>query len=150
MPKHEILLYYTMALCAIAAISLVVLSMQIDRPKAVSTSPVHDTTEAICEEYLTILGYDCGSCIERKEITIPQTFDKVYTNYNALQKEAGYDLLPFAGKTVTRCTYRIRNFSNDISQEVRANLFVYQNEIIGGDFSSTALAGTMLPLGRRQ
>ena len=69
--------------------------------------------------------------IERVLVTIPDKFDDVYENYNVLQKKAGFDLEKYRGKNVWRYTFRVLNFDKD--SNIRANLLVYNNEIIGGD-----------------
>ncbi len=82
--------------------------------------------------------------IERVLVSIPEQFDDVYENYNAIQKEAGFDLKKYYGKNVWRYTFRVTNMGT--AQEIRANLLVYKNKIIGGDVMSTALNGFMVPL----
>lgn len=82
--------------------------------------------------------------IERTMVTIPSHFDNVYENYNIIQKKAGYDLKKYSGKTVWRYTFRVINLSSD--HEVRANILLFNNRIIGGDVMSTALNGFMYPL----
>ena len=82
--------------------------------------------------------------IERVLVSIPEQFDDVYENYNAIQKEAGFDLKKYYGKNVWRYTFRVTNMGT--AQEIRATLLVYKNKIIGGDVMSTALNGFMVPL----
>jgi len=92
-------------------------------------------------------GYDIEVSnipIERVLVKIPDTFDDVYENYNVLQKQAGFDLEKYRGKNVWRYTFRVLNFGREAN--VRANLLVYDNRIIGGDVMSTSLGGFMYPL----
>ncbi len=77
-------------------------------------------------------------------VTIPSKFGDVYENYNLLQKQAGYDLSEYKGKTVTRYTYSVSDYSGD--DNVTVNLLCYGGKIIGGDICSAALDGFMLPL----
>lgn len=76
------------------------------------------------------------------EITLPNELDRVMEIYNDLQRSQDFDLRPYLGKTVTRYTYRVLNYP-DGSDEVRANLLVYENAVIGGDVCSLAMDGFM-------
>lgn len=82
---------------------------------------------------------------ESKIVTIPEVFHDVYNNYNNLQKSAGYDLSLYKGCEVIIYTYNI-NPPPEFDGESVINLMVYKDKIIGGDISSTALGGYMLPL----
>ena len=85
--------------------------------------------------------------LEVVEVTIPRTFNAVYRNYNALQKKQGFDLTDFRGCRVKRWTYRITNYPG-AEGEVRCNLLIYGNQVIGGDVSTVALNGFMQGLAR--
>lgn len=80
--------------------------------------------------------------VEVVEIQIPQTFNEVYTNYNNIQKKQGFDFSTYKGKRCKRWTYRVLNYPG-VTDEVRANLYVYDNRVIGGDVSTVALNGFM-------
>ncbi len=80
-----------------------------------------------------------------KSVNIPEVFYDVYENYNILQKKAGYDLSLYKGCEVTIYTYKINPPDNSTDNCV-VNLIVYKDRIIGGDVSSVALGGFMLPL----
>ena len=97
--------------------------------------------------FLTGLGYEIDSQSPTvKEVLIPDEFDEVFSRYNQIQQQAGMDLKPYCGKRVKLWTYRVLNIPSQ--SEVRANLMVYKNKIIGGDISSTALDGFMHGLTR--
>lgn len=80
-----------------------------------------------------------------KSVIIPTNFGDVYNNYNALQRLAGYDLSAYKGCEVYLYTYSIDSPKGYTSDSV-ANIIVYNDRIIGGDISSCALDGFMLPL----
>lgn len=82
-----------------------------------------------------------------KTVHIPEVFYDVYNNYNLLQKTAGYDLALFKGCEVNIYAYKI-NPPRGYEGECVVNLMVYKDRIIGGDISSVALGGFMLPLER--
>ena len=84
-----------------------------------------------------------------KTVTIPEVFYDVYGNYNTLQRSAGYDLSLYKGCEVTIYAYKISP-PKSYSGECSANLIVYNERVIGGDISSAALGGFMLPLKREE
>lgn len=95
------------------------------------------------KEALTDLGYLVSENFTKKTFTIPKEFDMVYNNYNAIQKEAGYDLSPYKGRECVMYTYEIYNHPFG---KCNGNIIVYRGEVIGGDISSVNLDGFMTPL----
>lgn len=93
--------------------------------------------------FLSSLGYEFSENYTEKTFTIPFSFDMVYNNYNEIQKEAGFDLLPYRGKECIMYTYEIYNHPFG---KANANVIIYEDEIIGGDISSVNLDGFMVPL----
>ncbi len=113
---------------------------------AVSNSDVNAFTNADRLIFVKNLGCDILSDEPMvKNVYIPEVFYDVYKNYNALQQAAEYDLSLYKGCEVTIYTYNIAP-PHDYTGECVVNLIVYKNKIIGGDISSTALGGFMLPL----
>lgn len=76
---------------------------------------------------------------EAVRVTVPLEWDGVYENYNAIQREGGFDLRPYRGKNCTRYTYVM-------DDGLRGNVLVYNGAVIGGDICSVAVDGFMLPL----
>lgn len=76
------------------------------------------------------------------EVIIPKEFDSVYEEYNSLQKKQGFDLSRYAGKRCKRYSYVIVNHPS-APGEVRVNLLLYGDKIIGGDVCSTEAGGFM-------
>lgn len=87
-------------------------------------------------------------CIEEKEMVIPYNFNNVYSEYNLLQKSAGYDLTDYCGETATVYKYKISEFN--ASENVYVNLIICKGRVIGGDISSTEINGFMLPLEKQK
>lgn len=105
---------------------------------------IDNSTNKMIVEYLEGIGWEVeDSPVEIAHLTLPERFDTVYETYNAVQTESGYDMSPFKGKNVSRYSYRVINHKRSASVEVIANIFVYENRIIAGDISSTALNGFM-------
>jgi len=80
--------------------------------------------------------------VEIIEIIIPAQFDALYEEYNAMQKQAGYDLSKHAGRRGKRYTYVVTNYPG-VDQDVRLNLLVRDNRVIGGDVYATGPNGFM-------
>ncbi len=80
--------------------------------------------------------------VEVMEVIIPKEFDEVYTDYNAIQKMQGCDLSNFAGKRCKRYSYEIVNYPNQ-PENVRINILVINNKIVGGDVASIDAGGFM-------
>ena len=79
---------------------------------------------------------------EASQVKIPTEQSPVFTRYNELQKNQGYDLSQYAGKNVMRYVYEITNYPGS-DQPVYATLLVYKNQIIGVDITDTADKGTV-------
>ena len=96
--------------------------------------------------YLADCGWEVDPASEQtQQILIPERFSQVYETYNQLQKQQGWDLSKFAGRTCTLYSYTVTNYP-DPEQVVIADLYVYKNQVIGGDVHSTNLNGFMIGL----
>ena len=99
-------------------------------------------TNADMVSYLSKLGWVVAQePLETKEVTIPATFDAVYNDYNALQKQQGFDLSKHCGEQVTVYTYQVTNYP--VQGDVLATLYVLKGRVIAGDIHSTAIDGFM-------
>ncbi len=108
-------------------------------------NPTKVGTEEKGAEYLSALGWqvECPA-LSVENVLIPKSFSEVFQKYNELQKSQGFDLSRYAGKEVKLYTYLVTNHeSNDT---VFAELYVYKNQVIGGDIHSSALDGFMCGL----
>ena len=94
-------------------------------------------------QFLTGLGWDvAASPVESGQVKIPETSSEVFERYNALQKSQGYDLTEYAGKTVMRYVYKIKNYPG-ATDPVYATLLIYKDQIIGGDITDTSAKGVI-------
>ena len=92
-------------------------------------------------KFLTDLGWEVTtSPKESMQIKIPAESSEVFDRYNALQKSQGYDLSQFAGKTVMRYVYEIKNLPG-ATEPVYATLLVYKDQVIGGDVTNSGPGG---------
>ena len=99
-------------------------------------------TDGERRKFLESYGWEVGEAYPREPVRIPAVFDAVYEEYNALQLEQGFDLRKYAGKEVERAQYAVTNHPN-YSNEIRANLLIFNGKIIGGDVCSVSFGGFM-------
>lgn len=101
-----------------------------------------DSTEARCE-YLAGLGWDVDPESEtEREVTLPDELTGTIAQYNALQKQQGFDLEPYCSKTILSYTYELKSYPTG-EEHVTAQLFVYNGRAIAGDIHSASLGGFM-------
>ena len=94
-------------------------------------------------QFLADFGWEvAASPVESGQVKIPETSTEVFDRYNALQKSQGYDLSRFAGKTVMRYVYKIKNYPG-ATDPVYATLLVYKDQVIGGDVTDTSAKGVI-------
>lgn len=92
-------------------------------------------------QFLAQFGWEVkAQPLEVQEVTIPSDFDRVFTNYNELQKQQGLDLSRYRRKKATRYTMEVTNYG-DYNGTVWANVIVYHNRVIGGDICSADMTG---------
>ena len=95
--------------------------------------------------YLQALGWEADPATETtQEIVIPRVFNGVFGDYNALQKQQGFDLSRYAGCEVKLYTYKV--LDSNLGDNVLASLYVSDGRVVGGDVHSTALDGFMCGL----
>ena len=80
--------------------------------------------------------------MESGQVRIPAAEGEVFLRYNSLQKSMGYDLSPFAGKTVMRYVYTVKNFPG-ATEPVYATVLISNIRVIGGDVTDTSADGVM-------
>ncbi len=94
-------------------------------------------------KFLTDFGWEvAASPTEAGQVKVPDTSSEVFARYNALQKSQGYDLSQYAGRTVMRYVYKIKNYPN-ATDPVFATVLVYKDQVIGGDVTDTSAKGVV-------
>ena len=135
--KKKIAFIFAAVVVAIAALALL-LGGGDDTAPTVSTD-VSDNDSRV--NFLKNFGWEVTtSPVESSQVKIPKDSSEVFDRYNALQKAQGYDLSQYAGKTVMRYVYEIKNYPG-ATEPVYATLLVYKNQIIGGDVTDTSAKG---------
>lgn len=126
---------------AVAALALIILTAW----KFVSPAVYEMKTEAQRQDFLSEMGWEVSDEYDEcKAVVIPEKFNEVYAGYNKLQKQQGFDLSKFKGKTAEVYTYSVKNYKGcEKDGHVKANLIIYEGQLIGGDVCSTELDGFM-------
>lgn len=107
-----------------------------------------DSDESKCREFLSGYGWEVSeSADSRAQVRIPDVFDKVYENYNVIQKSSGLDLMPYCGKSGIRYTFIVTNYPVDVGEPVYANVIIIDGKPVGGDIMTVSLSGFMHGLG---
>ena len=89
------------------------------------------------------LGWELTNAPEkRQDVKIPDCSEGSMADYNALMQAEGYDLAPYAGKTVQQYSYEIANYPG-YTQTGYLTLYVSEGRVIGGDIHTAALNGFM-------
>ena len=112
---------------AIAVIIVALVSMLIIIACRCSSKNVYEMkSEAQRQSFLKEMGWETSEEYDEcKVVVIPEKFNEVYQNYNKLQKEQGFDLTKFAGKTAEVYTYKIKNYEGSHKdEEINCHLMV--------------------------
>ena len=130
------------ALIAAAAVIIALVSLLGGNKKDPATiTTMSDNDSRV--QYLQAQGWQVTtSPKEASQVKIPTEQTPVYSRYNDLQKSQGYDLSQYAGKTVMRYVYEVKNYPG-AEQPVYATVLVYKNQIIGGDVTNTSEKGAV-------
>lgn len=100
---------------------------------------VSASTDEERRNYLASFGWETKEDAEQKELTIPQSWNQVYKDYNEIQINQGFDLSDYKGKKVTLYTYTVSNYENAGEDDVIvADMLVYDGMLIGGDLCDTS------------
>lgn len=102
-------------------------------------------SEADRQAFISQMGWDTDKeYTECKVVLIPEEWNDVYKKYNELQKEQGFDLSKYKGKTVEIYTYPVHNYKGfEDSGDVFINLYICDGVLVGGDVCCTRLDGFM-------
>lgn len=112
-------------------------------PKKIDKKAVAAKTNDQRIEFIATFGWEVESePVEVMEVIIPKEFDDLYKEYNSIQKMQGCDLSSYAGKRCKRYSYTVLNYPGQ-KENVRINLLVLSNKVIGGDVCSLEQDGFM-------
>lgn len=128
-----------LAVLALVIIGLVMLLGGSDDAQTTAAEAVSDNDSRV--KFLEGFGWDvAASPVESGKVRIPAEASQVFDRYAQLQKSQGYDLAPYAGKTVMRYVYQVNNYPG-ATEPVYATLLISKGQVIGGDITNTAADG---------
>ena len=103
------------------------------------------STEGRCA-YLAALGLRADPASEEvRELALPDRFDALLEDYNALQLAQGWDLRAAAGKTCLCCSYDLVGYPG-WDGRVIATLYIFRGRVIGGDVHTASAEGFLCAL----
>ena len=127
------------AVLAVVVIGLVMLLGGADDAQTTAAAAVTDNDARV--KFLEDFGWDVAAApVESGKVRIPAESSEVFDRYAQLQKSQGYDLAPYAGRTVMRYVYQVNNYPG-AAEPVYATLLISKGQVIGGDITSTAADG---------
>ena len=134
---------------AIAVIVIVALALIFGLPEGnesqTTMKSVKLKSDADVLDFVKNLGYETADeTLSCKEVVIPEEFDETYTKYNELQKECGFDLEKYKGKTVSLYTVEVTNHPE--SENVIVEVMVCKKKPVGGSIYTKNLDGFMYGL----
>ena len=127
------------AVLVVVVFGLITLLGGADEAQTTAAEAVADNDARV--KFLENFGWDvAASAVESGKVRIPAEASEVFDRYAALQKSQGFDLAPYAGKTVMRYVYEVRNYPG-ATEPVYATLLISKGQVIGGDITNTAADG---------
>lgn len=120
----------------------VVLAGCLDRKApAQENATITAPTDADRAAYLQSLGWEVdGKPLETLDLQLPEDLSQNWGDYAAMQTAQGLPFAAHAGHTVRRYTYTVTNYPG-MTRGVQANLYLWGDEIIGGDIIATGPGG---------
>lgn len=145
--KRKICVVLAALLLVVTAV-IVIARIRSEKPSAVSAGLKYSLSAGTSEERVAFFQQFnwqvAPEPVSVQDVTIPTAFNDVYSNYNRIQKEQGLDLTPYAGKVCRQWVYAVLNYPQQGQDaQVRATILVYNNRVVGGDLSTTAVDGFM-------
>lgn len=134
--KPKMIFGLIMAFTGLVVIVLTFVSNHSMESKSVS-AVISASTDEERRNYLAAFGWETADEYEEKQLTIPQSWNQIYTDYNEVQVNQGFDLSQYKGKKVTLYTYTINNYK-DSQKGIVADMLVCDGILIGGDVCNTS------------
>ena len=85
--------------------------------------------------------------VQTQQVLVPTQPGEVFQRYNELQQSQGYDLMQYAGQTLSRYVYEITNYPAR-EGTYYATLLILEDRVVGADVASGAKDGVMHALSR--
>ena len=134
--KPKMIFGIILAVTGVVVIVLTFVSNHLTQSESVA-AVISASTDEERRNYLATFGWETAEEVEEKELTIPQSWNQVYSDYNEVQINQGFDLTEYKGKKVKLYTYTISNYE-DSAEGIVADMLVYNGVLIGGDLCNTS------------
>ena len=92
------------------------------------------------EAFIARCGYTVEGCVSDEEITVPKTWNDVYSAYNELQQQQGFDLRPYKGRSARKVVYALADGAGYVT------VLTSGGRIIAADITSTQQSESPKPL----
>lgn len=139
----------TLLVCSLAALVLVLALTLVccgAKPESGAGASFDTSINEGRVAYLESLGWEVTpEPVETLTLTLPDELVEPYLSYNAIQLEQGFDLAPYCGETLTRCTYAITNYPGR-ERGCQADLYLHEGAVVAGDVVCTGENGFIAPL----
>lgn len=142
LPKKRVLFVYLL----VFAVVLAAMIFRFEAKDRQSMAGVAVTDSFSVADYVASFGVltDAETLII-DEVIIPNEFNDVYESYNAVQKGQGFDLELYKGRTLSRYTLKVTNYS-DKTKEVFVEVLTYNQRVVAADIYCTDSDGFILGL----
>ena len=127
----------------VLAVAAVMLILLFGGRRAKETAPDLPRTATNEERvaYLRSFGWEVEpEPIETLQFLLPAELEEPYLSYNELQLDQGFDLRECCGKQVSRYTYAVTNYPEQV-EGVQANLYICEDSPAAGDVCSSGAGG---------
>ena len=129
-------------LCLLIFTAVCLLSLRAGAPDTVEINgenySLRAEDEADIAAFISVCGYEVGEQLSEREITVPKYWNDTYTNYNELQRQQGFDLVPYKGKSACELCYTVDGSDKMIT------LLIGEDRIIAAHICDTD-GGNMQP-----
>lgn len=99
------------AMCFLVFLGVCLLMLRATAPDTVSIGgepyPLSAEDSGDIESFISECGYTAVELAEDARITVPKTWNDVYSGYNELQLSQGFDLTPYKGREARRLVYSL-------------------------------------------
>jgi hypothetical protein len=121
---------------AAGAALIIALALILPGCRAKESTPIMAGTEEQRLAFLTGLGWAVDATpVETLDLQLPDKWAGDWVDYAKLQTDQGLPFADFGGQQVRRYTYTVTNYPG-IEKGVQINLYVYDQQLIGGDVIS--------------
>lgn len=110
--------------------------------RAAAAADGADSVTARHLQFLSACGWEAEGPVAVETLRVPAEWNETWAAYNRLQLAQGFDLRSYAGRTLEKYVYNIKNDPAAAKGErVLANVLEADGQIVGGDLCAPALAG---------